>query len=492
MNETGSETWQQPAGRIQLKVRRGRMRHLTVLLIEEATPVLAILLCLRIGQVAFGVHFGWIALCLGAVALAVVLGALSWRVRRRLHTPYEIAQMLDAGSRLNDSFSTAWFLLANPGYATGPNVVAHIAHAGSRVSEIKLRELFPLPVRRIFVVLSLGAVLAAIGVVSPRAGSQTSLSALPWRVVPRDSLKAIAAPRIDQGGARSPENLKTGLPNRLGIGDEPGDNPVGRQVTESREMGDSARSRSTLSSGDPLPGKTGAEKGRDAVNETMSSPSTASPSDSGSMRRDANQSASSTGSHQDRTENGNFSSPAPSLLSRVLSSMKRLLNVEGKGGHSTEADTQTVSKSVPAPKTSVASGRLQALPQGSISNQQGVLPDKPEYSAADASTQQTSTKAPGSLPASMGGAQPAAAPNPTDKYSLSDNVIDLVDASPDGEAGQARVLAARNSASGPPRRSSDFAHHADFGGQIRHDDVPLAYQGAIQAYLEHAPESAGR
>ncbi len=491
MNETGSETGQ-PADRIQRKVRLGRLRHLTVLLIEEATPVLAILLCLRISQVAFGVHFGWIVLSLGVVGLAVVLGALSWRVRRRLHSPYEIAQMLDAGSCLNDSFSTAWFLLANPGYASGPNVVAHIAHAGGRVSEIKLRELFPLPVRRIFVVLSLGAVLTAISVVSPRAGSQGSLYPLPSSIASRDSLKGIAAPRIEQAGAKSPESFATELPSRLGIGSEPGDNPVGRQVTQSHAISDSARSPGSLGGGDPLPGKAVAEKSRDAGNETVSSPSKASPSDSGSMRRDANQSASSAGGHQDRTEQGTSSSAGPSLLSRVLSSMKRLLNVEGKGGHSTEADTQTESKNASAPKTNVASGRLQALPQGSIANQQGVLPDKPEYSAADASTQQTSTKAPGSLPASMGGAQPAAAPNPTDKYSLSDNVIDLVDASPDGEAGQARVLAARNSAGGQPKKASDFAHHADFGGQVRHDDVPLAYQGAIQAYLEHAPESAGR
>jgi hypothetical protein len=482
-----NETWQTPADRIQVKVRRGRLRHLTVLLIEEATPVLAILLCVRIGQVAFGVHADWIVLCLGMVALAAVLGAVSWRVRRRLHTPYEIAQMLDAGSRLNDSFSTAWFLLANPGYATGPNVVAHITHAGSRVSDIQLGELFPLPARRIFVVLSLGVLLAAIGLVGPR--SQGSLLPLPSRIAPRDSSKAILAPRMEQAG---PENLQTGLPSRLGIANEPGDNPLGRQVTESHGIGDSTHSASTLGSGDPLPGKTGAEKSLDAVNETMSSPSTASPSDPGSTRRDANQSASSAGGHQDHRANGNSPSPAPSLLSRMLSSMKRLLNVEGQGGHSTEADTQPASKGPPPPRTSVASGHLQALPQGSISNQQGVLPDKPEYSAADASTQQTSTKAPGSLPASIGGAQPGAALNPTDKYSVPDNVIDLVDASPGGDTGQTRVLAARNSASGKARKSADFAHHAEFGGQISHDDVPLAYQRPIQAYLEHAPESAGR
>src|SRR5271163_4073535 len=108
-----NKTWRQKADRIQGKVRLARYWHLTVLVAEQAAPMLAIALCLCIVQVISGMRIELSPIVLLTGALVVVAWVV-FRVVRRLRTAYEIAQLLDAASQQHDSFSTAWFLLANP------------------------------------------------------------------------------------------------------------------------------------------------------------------------------------------------------------------------------------------------------------------------------------------------------------------------------------------------------------------------------------------
>ena len=108
----------QKASPIQVSVRSARFWHVTVLIAEAAVLPLGVVLCLRVSLLVAGIRIASSPgmLGAGALAVAVMLGWVWLRVVRRLRTPYEIAQLVDAGFDLHDLFSTAWFLLEHPGF----------------------------------------------------------------------------------------------------------------------------------------------------------------------------------------------------------------------------------------------------------------------------------------------------------------------------------------------------------------------------------------
>jgi hypothetical protein len=483
--------WRRKADRIQGKVRSARCWHLTVLVVEQVAPLLAIALCLRIVQVILGVRIGpspgvlWI----GGLAVALMLAWVVFRVVQRLRTPYEIAQLLDAGSHLHDSFSTAWFLLANPGYATGPEVAAHIAHATTRVSEIRLRTLFPLPAKRLFVVAFLVGVLGATASRIPSQSGRSGRTGDPGSP-PRtweDLFRVLSDDRSAETSSRSnsKENPQTQeereLPGIASRGGAPNHNMIGPQQAQSGQLNDRTTQPPDIQDHLPVPGEPGVEESGNegAPNEVTSHVPASDRSSVANAPAKAPSETANAGaknSHEDRA--GDSGSSKASLASQLLSPMKRLFDMARQQLRAAEAATN---RTAPAAGNNVASDRLQAAPQGQGSNQR-TLP--PGYSSAEASAQQAA----GSLPPSIGGGHPKTAADSRDGSFASVNVIDLVDTNPSGDTGHTRILALQNTRSGQQLYSTDSDHHADSARQILQDEVPLAYQRPIQAYLEHPRE----
>jgi hypothetical protein len=449
------KTLRQKADRIQGKVRSARYWQFTVLVAEQAAPLLSIVLGLRIVQVILGVRspgMPW------AAAVVLMLAWVVFRAARRLRSPYGMAQLLDAGVHLHDSFSTAWFLLENPGYATGPEIAAHIAHATTRVSEIRLHKLFPLPAKRLLVVAVLAGVVAVTGV-RPDA-----------RVMSKNGAEPVTVSRIISGWFHSKQNPQKQeereLPAIASAGDEPGHNLAGSQQAQASRMNDL---------GEPTSDKPGAAANEDTSHMPESDRSNVVNAPARAPSESPN--AGLKTSHEARTLDSGSSKA--SLLSQLLLPMKRLLNMADQ--RSQAADSAKQAANTTAPANDVASDRLQASPHGPASDQRA-LP--PEYSSAEASAQQAA----GSLPPSIGGGHPKAAPDSLDGSSASAHVIDLVDANPSGDIGHTRTLAMQNSKGGQQLYSTDSDRHADSARHIMQDDVPLAYQRSIQAYLEHTRE----
>jgi hypothetical protein len=477
-------TWRHEADHINGKVQSARFWYLTVLVAEQAAGPLAVALCLRLVQIILGVNVEPSAMVLwaGALAVALSLGWVVFGVTRRVRTPYEIAQLLDAGAHLHDSFSTAWFLLANPGFASGLEVDAHIAHATTRVSEIRLCKLFPLPQKRLSVVAFLIGVLAMIGAVRPRA-----------RIVLKNSIEPAAALRIisSSNSSQNPQKQEDReRPSGASPGDESSHKMAGPQLAQSGQT--NARTQSPgMDAGDDhprLPDKPGVEESWNK-GDPKGLTSQAPAGDRNTVAKDP---AAAPGespnvvpkdSHENRTADSGTSKA--SLVSQLLSPMKNLLDMAVQRSRAMEADMQSAKRAAPAAGGNPASDRVQPSPQGPASNQPA-LP--PKYSSADLSAQQAPNKAAGSLPPNIGGTLPKGVPNLPDAYPLSGNVIDLVDANPRGDTGHTRILAVQNTRSSQDAYSSDSDHHADSGQQMAEDDVPLACQRSIRAYLEHTRE----
>lgn len=488
-----TRTWNQKVDPIQRRVRSAHLRHLVVLLVEQTTPLVAAVLCIRIVQVVFGVPVepSYIWRWAGATAVVVLLGAVVFRVLRRLHTPYEIAQILDSGSGLRDAFSTAWFLLAHPGYATGINAAAHVAHANGLVSQIRPGKLFPIPAKSLLMVAALGGLLAYTASVMPPAVTQSN-SPTSTRLNPGVGITPATTSGIANRGVNSPaENPQSEaereLAGRASQAYESSSTTVS-QMAQPGQADDRTQSPSMRKEGDHSPEGPGIPENPhgSGPNEAASHPPGAAPNTGLNGQVIApvmDLSVSQSDAHRDPhlgTQTTN-SVPSPgSRLSQLLAPIQRLLTLGGQSPRAARTEpgstaAKTNPEAGPHPESAPTSGSLH--PQGS-------LLDKTEYSSADPSNQQASNNAPASLPPSMGGSRTEAAPNLAQDFPASGNLIDLVDPNPSGDTGHTSVQAVQGSGGRQTTHSFDAGHRTDSGHQIMRDEVPLGYQRSIQAYLE--------
>jgi hypothetical protein len=492
-----TRTWKQRVDPIQRRVRSARLRHLAVLVVEQTAPLVSAVLFIRIVQVRSGVLVepSYIWRWAAATSTVVLLGAVIFRVLRRIHTPYEIAQILDSGSGLRDAFSTAWFLLAHPGYATGFNAAAHVAHANGLIYQIRPGKLFPIPTKSLLTVAALCGLLAYTGSAIPHAPtpgkSPTSTRLSPGVSVTPATMSGISNRGVDSSGENPQSEIEREPAGRGSQAYEPGFTAVS-QKDQSGPASDLTQSSGSRKESDHSPDAHAIAENpsvsapTEAASHPAADPNTglnghamASVTDPGVRQSDA---------HRD---SGLGTQTTPSLvlstesrLSQLLAPITRLLTPGGQSPHpaKTEAASPPV-KTRPEAAPHPGSEQGSAPTPGSL-HTQGSLPDMTEYSSSDASNQQASNKAPTNFPPSMGGSRTEAAPNARQDFPASGNLIDLVEPNPSGDTGHTRVEAVQGGGSLLRSHSVDPDHHSDSGREILRDEVPLGYQSSIQTYLE--------
>ncbi len=491
-----TRTWKQRADPIQRRVRSARLRHLVVLVVEQTAPLVSAALFIRIVQVASGVLVepSYIWRWAAVTSAVVLLGAVIFRVLRRLHTPYEVAQILDSGTGLRDAFSTAWFLLAHPGYATGFNAAAHVAHANGLVSQIRPGKLFPIPTKNLLTVAALFGLLAYTGSAIPHAPtrrkSSTSTRLSPGVGVTPATISGISNRGVDSSGENPPSEIERELAGRRSQAYEPGPAAVS-QVAQSGQANDQTQSSGVRKESDHSPDAHAIAENlsASAPAEAASHPAAADP-DTG-LNGHAMASVTDPGVRQSEAHREfrlgtqtthSLVLSTESRLSQLLAPIARLLTPGGQSPH--PAKTEAVSPPVKT-RPEAAPHPGSAPTPGSL-HPQGSLPDMTEYNSSDASNQQASKKAPTTFPPSMGGSRTEAATNAPQDFPASGNLIDLVEPNPSGDTGHTRVQAVQGGGSLLRSHSVDSDHHSDSGREILRDEVPLGYQSSIQTYLERA------
>lgn len=144
-------------------VQRAARRRLLVLLIEELPFALALLAGTEIGYLLVGTAIlqSWVWIC--AVCLTGAL--LAFQIRRQLLASYEVAQLVDRRLQLQDSLSTAWFVLHE---MKAPSALAakQLEQANSIARTVDPRRAFPAGPLRSWALpgslLVIGAVLAVV------------------------------------------------------------------------------------------------------------------------------------------------------------------------------------------------------------------------------------------------------------------------------------------------------------------------------------------
>ena len=491
-----TRTWKQRVDPIQRRVRSARLRHLVVLVVEQTAPLVSAVLFIRIVQVASGVLVepSYIWRWAAATSAVVLLGAVIFRVLRRLHTPYEVAQILDSGSGLGDAFSTAWFLLAHPGYATGFNAAAHVAHANGLVSQIRPGKLFPIPTKSLLTVAALCGLLAYIGSAIPhaptRGKSSTSTRLSPGVGVTPATISGISNRGVDSSGENPQSEIEREPAGRRSQAYEPGSTAVSQRA-QSGQASDQTQSSGVRKEREHSRDAHGIAENLSASAPTEAASHSAAADPNTGLNGHAMASVTDPGvkqsdAHRDsrlgtQTTHSLVLS-TESRLSQLLAPITRLLTPGGQSPR--PAKTEAVSPPVktrpdaaPHPGSTPTPGSLH--PQGS-------LPDMTEYNSSDAFNQQALNKAPTNFPPSMGGSRTEATPNAPQDFPASGNLIDLVEPNPSGDTGHTRVQAVQGGGSLLRTHSVDSDHHSDSGREILRDEVPLGYQSSIQTYLERA------
>lgn len=130
------------ARRVKEAVRAACRRRRIVLAVEHLAVAVGLMLAGAVALLLAGTQLlaWWWPVVLGIAGAAVGL----WRVRGSRVSEYRVAQMVDRRCRLNDSLSTAWFLLSQKERETDPVARFQIEHAARLAAGVNTSRAFPL------------------------------------------------------------------------------------------------------------------------------------------------------------------------------------------------------------------------------------------------------------------------------------------------------------------------------------------------------------
>jgi hypothetical protein len=465
-----ARTWNWKTNPIQRKVQSARVRHLAGLVLEQTAIAMAIVLPLWIAF-SIGPAIAHRELWMGFAVISMAAAAV-FQVKRRFRTSYEVAQILDSRAGQRDLFSTAWFLLENPALAATPNVSAQIARANTSLPQIRLSDLFPVPLRSALAVSGLSALLiATIFVLPDKAGRGKSPTVA-------TGLGSLSPSRPGAAPFRSPEmgERERGRNEGAAAQDAPSVGGVYPRLARGGQANSGAPSPSMDAGAGQTPGKTEPADERNGF-----APDTMRPALAGAAKAENSPTgpAQAPKKSEESSSSKNLGASQESLASRLLAPIRRLLD-NGKqpltaaktdkqpetatnGPSAAKRDLGHLAGAVPAP----APGGQQVSENGSGKSAQQPFDKAPANSAENggaAGQFQASTGASESIPAAT-------------------NVIELAQTNPDGETGHTKVDAIQAAAGSMQVGSSARTRLSDSGYGFMRDDVPLGYQRSIETYF---------
>jgi hypothetical protein len=470
---------------------RARRRHLTQLILEQA----GIALCAALGGVVLLLLLGtqildWYWL---VAVFAVTFGFGLWRIRRLTPSRYRLAQMIDGRLQLHDTLSTAFI------YDTGvrkadADLLDYQRHQAEKLaSEVDARNVFPMRVPKALYAVG-GVALVAFGMFAVRYGVTQSLDLKPslvkiafesvWKTDERtppeqknafqraieEQLKKMG---IDLGTEQNQE-LDAAAENALDTIDTPDVN------NSSSEM---AQAKGASVNEDQQPGEgEGAEDGDPNAGEEEPAGADEKPQAQGPQQ--AKNDGAQKGSDKQANEKN-------SLMDRMRDAMASLLNKMKMQPQGSESKQQMAQN---AQKKSGSQGQKGQKSEG-----------KPDGNAQQSPDQQGDQQGEGDQSQT---AQGKAGDRSADQQASNDSKSGMGKDDGDKSAREAEQLAAMGKLSELlGKRSKDVSGellvevaggnqqlktaysgktgaHADVGGEITRDEVPLMYRDFVQQYFE--------
>lgn len=471
------------ATRVEEVVRSAARRRFAVVLVEQLAfallPVLAgfIILLLLGTQI---LHWYWMAAMIAA-GLAIAMA----RIRARQQTHYQTAQVLDHRLRLDDSISTAWFLLEQGVNGHNPVASFQIQQAETLARRVQPGAAFPLVWRRAWMLTgSLAAVAFGLFAVRYLVTGSLSLqqSIAPVQITPvfevlASRLHGDDPRRADQtadgkADQDTPEN-GTQLPDQKRVDDPQPQENAGQSVGQANTPGDKSQAES---------GKPDDEKTGDGQNSNSSDTQQAQKSD---------QSAANEKNPQG-TDKRQANSAQQGLMDKMKDALSSLMAKMQNAGQRDQQNNQASNDDKAGSQNSgkAQQGQQQQQAQNRQSNQ--------DQSAESQNQAQASER----TQASQGHSSDAMPEKGADAHSgigRQDGDKAVKEAEQLAAMGKLAEIIGKRSANltgdmtveTPPGKeqlktaySGKMGHHADTGGEINRDEIPLVDQQYVREYME--------
>jgi hypothetical protein len=482
---------------IEVLVRNAHRRRVLLLSIEQAAIAASLVFAGCILILLLGtqlLNWYWLVL-LGGFGLALA----GIRVRQRFPQTYLTAQALDTRLSLHDSISTAWYIGRVPEIATTPAGQAQISQAEALASGVNPASVFPLRMHRSWAfALALGALALSLFSVRYLVQRNTSLS---QSLVPL-RLKLLSTGSGDQiGGKKAPEATARSLTDqqkdtrqqlaKADATDARLNDIVGMKNPAAAPSEDEKGHGNSLPDQSPSDGKStgdGKDAGKDGRLDS-SSP--------GGEKDDATGTA-QNGEEGDRSQ-ASGDEQSDSLISRMKDAVSSFMAKMKPDSSSRTQRSQSQSAAAPdQDQTQTESGQSKSKTSASQSSQ------------ANSKSEATSSEQAQATEMSQSGDSRNSGSSENKEGNQSKSGIGKQDGGKDVQLAQekeamgklAEIIGKRSrDVSGemmvevPSGRqqlktayTGEIAQHSDTSGEINRDEIPVALQPYVRAYMEMVRE----
>jgi len=424
------------------------------------------------------------------VLLAVIgLGIGAWRVRSRVFGRYRVAQLLDRELGLHDSLSSAWFLRSQPGGGPSPAASFQLEYAEKLAATVYPASALPLTRSRVWV-LAAGLAAVAFGLFAVRYLVTNSLS-LERALVPlyhgdvfarREPAPPLKDRSLDDPSG-SDQSKKDAWPAGNAPRSERHDEPGSSEVKTGIAASEQAPPQSQLKANNRL--------------ETGAADKPASQSQSPEQASEQSQQQGTSPKSPAKEQEASDRQSATGLMDKMkdaLSSMMAKMR-QNTGAQKSPQESQRSSDGQQATEKASAKNDPNGDAQKNSSNQQA----SQEQSADGQPQGQTTEKTQSS--------QGRNSNQPTDKEGTdSQSGVGRQDGDKEARESEqlkamgklAEIIGKRSASvtgdmvvenpSGKQGLKTDYSRrigqHADLGGEINRDEIPLMYQQYVREYMQ--------
>lgn len=490
-------------------IRRARRRHVSQIVVEQTFFALAVGLGGCIALLLFGTQIlnGLWLVVLFAASFLIGL----YRAKSRLLPQYQLAQLIDQRLHLQDGLSTAFYFSEHPDpRRAAPELIQRqraMAEEAARSADLQVGLPFALP-RSIYACTGLAAV--ALTVFAVRYGVTRSLDLRP-------SLVQIAFNGL-LGSEDVAANKKTGGPKGANRPQEtaPGVDPWESKTFDSENAPDAALNAANTpevnnSNTTDANTKANGTKSKDPSAQDGESNGDSEQTPSGADKMADNSAApdkdggrqgkQKAGAQQDNKAGPNSSGENSSLADKMrdaLSNLMSKLKMQDKPGEGKQGQKQSSQQSAQQQQGKDDKGSPQQGKQSDSASSQDQQGDQEGQSSDKASAAQNKSGSKSSdKPPSQDGKSGIGkedgdkSAKEAEQIAAMGKITEIIGKRAANMSGEVMVEVASGKQQLKTQYSQRKAAHADAGGEINRDEVPLAYQQFVQQYFEEIHKSAG-
>jgi hypothetical protein len=475
--------------RVDALVRNAYRRCLLVLGVEQtaraaALPFAGLVLLLLLGTQIL--NWYWLApLVLAGIALAY------WRVRRRGVTPYSVAQAVDHKFQLKDTISTAWYLKQHPELSDMPAASVQIAQADRLAADIDANQVFRVRGRGAWVILAALAT-TAFALFGVRYFAQQGMD-MRAPLVPLH-FDQIAAGLKDEFAAVDHSRSKTGSPTDQSDSETQTERPadpflkdilgVKNPESAATQQAKGPSPSSSVQSPSDKADTSDSENGHEASGKPNSK-GTASDDNSANAQQSAEKKTSPSDANQqnsglmDRMKDAvsslfaKMNESPPSQSSQTASRNAAAPDQQQKGGKNEQGQSQSSSSQNSQTKSDAQSQ----------SDQRGQASEVAQ--SAQSQTSQASDRQGGNQSKSGIGRQDGQKDlKEAQQQEAMGKLAQIIGKRSERVTGEMMVEVPSGKQKLRTAYSGELGEHADTGGEVNRDEVPLIYQDYVREYMQ--------